>query len=98
MLSTRVCDYPYLITIVLLSEKIVFGPIVGRSCSWCVTIDLWGEEILDTGTGGAVQDIVRRVLVAPSGAHVRFSCNLKDRVDFQVLIRVHWFAGKRVDL
>lgn len=39
---------PDLEAVVLLSEKIVFGPIGGRSYCRRITIDLRGEEILDS--------------------------------------------------
>lgn len=38
------------------------------------------------------------MLVAPGSAHIGLACNLKYRVDFQVLIGVYWFASQRINL
>ncbi len=62
-----------------------------------VAVDLRGEQVLDAGARGAVEDLVGGVLVRPRRTQTGPAGHLEDRVHLEVGVRVERLAGLRVD-
>src|SRR5215469_5342346 len=86
-----------LVTVILLSEHIVRGPVrlagISRGGRAGAAVDFRSEVVVHTFARRSGQDLIGRMLVRPSGQQMMLVSDLKNGVHLEVLIRINRRAG-----